>query len=214
MFNLENCKEFYNPDVPNSYRKSWYIFVFKFLVCVNSDFLKSLQGSQVKEENNMFNYISVSDEAFARWALEVKYLEVKLVLGNNEEKKKFKKPQGPHKSIQYSSRYAVIYKEVLDGRSITTNAWNDYFWAFFKYYNPTLFHENSSISIASMNKARYNDIPTLDNHRLIQPITKTNNITLNEDEMKDETFDGVVETNQIAFNEDEIKEAAKAAVNV
>lgn len=214
MFNLEHCKEFYNPYVPANYRKSWYLFVFKFLVCVNGDFLKSLQGSQVKEEKNIFSFISVSDEAFARWALEVKYQEVKLGLGNNEEKKKFKKPPGPHKSIKYSSRYSVIYKEVLDGRTITTNAWNDFFWAFFKYHNPTLFHENSSISAASMVRARNNATPTLDNDRLIQPITKTNHITLNEDEMKEEASDAVVETNHIAYNEDEIKEAAKDAVVV
>jgi hypothetical protein len=189
MFNLEDCNEFYNPEVPKRYRKSWYIFVYKFLICVNGDLLKSLQGSQVKEQKNIFNYVSVSDEAFTRWVLEIRLQKVKFEMQHEDSgKKAFQKPSGPHASLMYSSRYSEIYSQVLEGRKITTNDWNDIFWSYFKIYNKELFQENSTISHDSMARAHQNATPMLDDDRLIQAIVKTNTVnpkfTLDDDEIQ------------------------------
>ena len=54
MFNIEDAAEFYDPKVPIKHRQAWYLFVYKFLICVNGDLLKSIQGSQVKEQKIFF----------------------------------------------------------------------------------------------------------------------------------------------------------------
>jgi hypothetical protein len=192
MFNLEDARHFYKVGVPRDYRKAWYLFVYKFLICVNGDLLKSIQGSQAKEQKNIFNFVTVSDEAFARWVLEIKYIQVIKNLNNPVVVKKgFQKPSGPHASLQFSSRYSEIYKEVLDGRIKTRNDWNDIFWAYFKANHPLLFKENCTITHENMARATQNSFPELDDDQVVQPVTKTNQTSslLDEDEMEDATVD-------------------------
>ena len=73
MFQIDDTKKFYSKEVTKEIRLSWYIFAYKFLICVNSDWLKALSGNKAKLMVNMFKLVSVSDEAFTRWVLEVKY---------------------------------------------------------------------------------------------------------------------------------------------
>jgi hypothetical protein len=93
MFNIEESKHFYDKNVPKHCRKAWYLFVYKFLICVNGDLLKSLTGPQVKEQKNIFNYVSVSDEAFTRWVLEIKFQKVQHEVFNPTSEKKISKNQ-------------------------------------------------------------------------------------------------------------------------
>ena len=173
MFDLEQTSRFYDPKVPKDVRKAWYLFVYKFLICVNGDLLKSLQGSQAKEQKNIFSYVSVSDEAFVRWVLEIKYREVSAEAFNPQnEPKTFQKPKGQHDSLMYASRYYEIYTEVLEGRKITRNDWNDVFWVYYKVNHAILFRENSIISQESL--ARASQIPAMDDERLVQAVTLTN----------------------------------------
>ena len=188
MFDLEQTSQFYDPKVPKGARKPWYLFVFKFLICVNGDLLKSLQGSQAKEQKNIFNYVSVSDEAFVRWVLEIKYREVSAESYNPQnESKTFQKPKGKHDSLIYASRYYEIYTEVLEGRKVTRNDWNDVFWVYYKANHAILFRENSIISQESL--ARASQIPAMDDERLVQAPTLTNAsnplLALDDDEINE-----------------------------
>lgn len=193
MFNIENASEFYDAKVPRDHRQAWYLFVYKFLVCVNGDLLKSIQGSKVKEQKNIFQDVSVSDEAFTRWVIEVKYKKVMSEVENPEnietkKKKNFKKPPGQHASIMYSSRYAAIHAEVLKGRKTTRNDWNDVFWNYYKAFHPDLFQERSIITQANLSRERLDDIPLEDDDQLVQATTITNNsnpvASLTEEELK------------------------------
>ena len=193
MFNIENAKYFYDPKVPRDHRQAWYLFVYKFLVCVNGDLLKSIQGSKVKEQKNIFQDVSVSDEAFTRWVIEIKYKKVKYEVENPENidmknKKHFKKPPGQHASIMYSSRYAVIHAEVLQGRKTTRNDWNDVFWNYYKAFHPDLFQERSIITQANLTRERLDETPLDDDDQLVQATTITNNsnpvASLTEEELQ------------------------------
>lgn len=177
MFNIEKAAEFYDPKVPRDHRKAWYLFVYKFLVCVNGDLLKSVQGSKVKEQKNIFQDVSVSDEAFTRWVIEIKIKKVKYEIENPEmmKKRNFKKPPGQHASIMFSSRYAVIHAEVLQGRKTTRNDWNDVFWNYYKAFHPELFQERSIITHANMTKEHFDETPLEDDDHLVQATTITNN---------------------------------------
>ena len=175
MINPEDATHFYDIDVPKQYRKPWYLFVFKFLICVNGDLLKSFQGSQVKEQKNIFSFVSVSDEAFTRWVIEVKLFKVIAEVKNtNCNKPQFQKPKGQHDSLMFSARYCDIYKEVLQGRTVSRNDWNDIFWLYFKLNHPILFRENSTITQDTL--ARSNQIPviTMDDDRMVQQVAVTN----------------------------------------
>lgn len=177
MFNIENASEFYDPKVPITHRQDWYLFVYKFLICVNGDLLKSIQGSHVREQKNIFQDVSVSDEAFTRWVIEIKYKKVKSEIENPEMvgKKNFKKPPGQHASIMFSSRYAVIHAEVLKGRITSRNSWNDVFWNYYKAYHPEIFQEKSIITQTNMNREHLEENPAEDDDHLVEAATITNN---------------------------------------
>ena len=190
MFNIENAAHFYDPTVPRVHRQAWYLFVYKFLVCVNGGLLKSIQGNKVKEQRNIFQDVSVSDEAFTRWVIEVKYKKIKSEVENPEaiNKKKFKKPPGQHASLMFSSRYAVIHAEVLKGRKTTRNDWNDVFWNYYKAFHPEIFQERSIITQANMTREHLDETPVEDDDQLVQAPTITNNsnpvASLTEEELK------------------------------
>ena len=73
-----------------------------------------------------------------------------------------------------SAQYCDIYDEVLKGRTVARNDWNDIFWVYFKLNHPILFRENSTITQDTL--ARSNQIPTpmMDDYRLVQQVTMTN----------------------------------------
>ena len=134
MFPLEIMNKFYDDTIPQEARAPWYIFVYKFVVCVNSELLRAISGAQAKEQRNIFNYITISDEAFARWVLETKYLKVQAEVATGESTKKvFQKPSGAHDSNRYSSRYNEIHKLVREGRSVSKNKWNHLFGNILSY---------------------------------------------------------------------------------
>ena len=193
MINPEDATNYYKISVPREYRKSWYLFVFKFLICVNGALLKSLQGPQVKEQKNIFNFVSVSDEAFTRWVLEVKLLKVLAEVNNtNLQKAPFQKPKGQHDSLLFSARYCDIYKEVLVGRTVTRNDWNDIFWVYFKLNHPILFKENSTITQDTLARSNHTSIPMMDDDQMVQQISITNTFNPLLDVDDDEKNNAVV----------------------
>jgi hypothetical protein len=175
MINPEDASHFYDVDVPREYRKPWYLFVFKFLICVNGDLLKSFQGSQVKEQKNIFSFVSVSDEAFTRWVIEVKLFKTIAEVNNtNFNKPHFQKPKGQHDSLMFSARYCDIYKEVLEVLTLSRHDWNDIFWLYFKLNHPILFKENSTITQDTLARSNQISVITMDDDRMVQQITLTN----------------------------------------
>lgn len=163
MFPLEIMNKFYDDTIPQEARAPWYIFVYKFVVCVNSELLRAISGAQAKEQRNIFNYITISDEAFARWVLETKYLKVQAEVATGESTKKvFQKPSGAHDSNRYSSRYNEIHKLVREGRSVSKNKWNNLFWKYFKLQHKILFQEKTTITYEHMAAAKRDEKPEED----------------------------------------------------
>ena len=163
MFPLEIMNKFYDDTIPEEARAPWYIFVYKFVVCVNSELLRAISGAQAKEQRNIFNYITISDEAFARWVLETKYLKVQAEVARGESTKKaFQKPSGAHDSNRYSSRYNEIHKLVREGRSVSKNKWNNLFWKYFKLQHKILFQEKTTITYEHMAAAKRDEKPEED----------------------------------------------------
>lgn len=124
---------------------------------MNGDWLKSCNPANARNQVYMYRYITVSDEAFVRWVLEVK--KSKLL----EEKKQGwqvvpsggkvkKKPNGIHDSRQFSQRYAEIHFEVHNKReSLNADQWNDIFWTTFRLVKPLYFADPSSVTSESLN---------------------------------------------------------------
>jgi hypothetical protein len=175
LFNLEIASQFYLEDekLPMNIRKAWYVFANRFLPCVNGEWLKCLTGVRVKSRINMFTYISVSDEAFARWVLEVKHQKIMEEQENGfDVEKKFEKPKGAHDSNKFLSRYNEIHAEVKAGRTDhNKNIYNNWFWTYFKLHNSRLFQETSKITKNDMDNSKVVAHATID--ELIAPSATT-----------------------------------------
>ena len=153
MFNFEEMSHFYDEKYFGNIdtRRAWYIFCYKFLSCVNGEWLKSINPTNARNQVNLFRYITVSDEAFVRWVLEVKM--PKLL---QEQKEGWpgtnggKKPNGMHDSRQYSQRYAEIHYQVKQFRSSkTAEEWNNLFWSIYRFIHPSYFTDPTSVVINS-----------------------------------------------------------------
>jgi hypothetical protein len=147
LFNIDHTNEFYheNDDLPRHVRFSWYMFAYRFLPCVNSDWLKCISGSQAKHCINMFKYITVSDEAFVRWVIECKKDKLEAEFNDPSKKyidRKFEKPKGSHDSNKYLVRYNEIYEQVKRLRNDRNRSiYNNWFWTYFKKSNQQYFQE-------------------------------------------------------------------------
>jgi hypothetical protein len=149
MFDVNEMNHFYDKDYfrNNSTRLAWYVFCYKFLTCVNSDWLKSIHSANAKNQVNMFRYITVSDEALVRWTLEIKTDKLLAEEKNGwQEKNGGKKPNGMHDSRQFSPQYAKIHQQVKESRSCqAAEEWNNLFWSMYKHIHPKFFEDRSSI---------------------------------------------------------------------
>ena len=157
MFDFTEIDHFYHDehfDSPKT-RFVWFVYCYKFLSCVNSDWLKSVNPSNARNQVNMFRFITVSDEAFVRWVLEVKknkLLEEKRLGDSATKSIGKKKPNGMHDSRQFSHLYAEIHSDVKKRRSnIDTNNWNNLFWSLFEAVKPKYFVDPSSLVCESIN---------------------------------------------------------------
>jgi hypothetical protein len=97
---------------------------------------------------NIFRFVTVSDEAFVRWTLEIK--RPKLLEEENNGwplPNGGRKPPGMHDSRQYSQRYAAIHQEIKKLRT-TQNVqnWNNLFWSMYRYVQPKFFEDPSSLT--------------------------------------------------------------------
>jgi hypothetical protein len=149
MLDFDEIEHFYDVNyfTNNKTRTAWYIFCFKFLTCVNGEWLKSLNAVNARNQVNMYRFVTVSDEAFVRWVLEVKKpkLQREEKLGWPDSNKR-RKPNGIHDSRQYSHRYAVIHQEVKEHRNgKIVQDWNNLFWSMYRYIHPKLFADPSSV---------------------------------------------------------------------
>ena len=194
MFTVVITENFYDPKIPVEARAPWYIFVYKFLVCLNGDLLKAISGAQAKEQRNIFNYITISDEAFATWVLEIRYLKVVEDMNNNSGKNPvFKKPTGQHDSNRYSSRYSEIHREVREGREITKNRWNDLFWYYFKIQNKILFLKKSIITHENMAASKRNEQPLEDEDYITSQVLVETTKPFEDDEEDEDAIINLIE---------------------
>lgn len=74
MFDFDEIEHFYCDDYFESppTRLAWFLYCYKFLTCVNGDWLRAINPAKARNQINLHRYITVSDEAFVRWVLEVK----------------------------------------------------------------------------------------------------------------------------------------------
>jgi hypothetical protein len=156
MFDVDEMEHFYHDeyfDSPKT-RMAWFLYCYKFLTCVNGDWLKSVNPSKARNQINMFRYVTVSDEAFVRWVLEVKMSKLlhEKMHGFPVASSGRKKPNGMHDSRQFSHRYAEIHSEVKKGRSNSgSHQWNNLFWSIYRIVKKQLFIDPSSIACESVN---------------------------------------------------------------
>jgi hypothetical protein len=224
LFSLEDAKHFYmnTEKLPKEVRRAWFLFAHRFLPCVNSDWLRSLSGTKVKSRVNMFQFISVSDEAFVRWVLEVKYKRIKEEIDNGYEiDSKFVKPKGAHDSNRYLSRYNEIHAEVKAGRSKENQViYNNWFWTYFKLHYKILFQDNSKISIEDIAASKHVALAGIDD--IVPSSAKTTTYEVDENELESETKENcenginnnpeVIATSQNDEDEQEIVKATKIEV--
>ena len=115
-----------------------------------------INPANARNQINVHRYITVSDEAFVRWVLQVKknkLLEEKHQSWPIASAGGKKKPNGMHDSRQFSHIYAEIHSEVKKRRSLSSisNQWNNLFWSIYMFVKPKFFVDPSSVACESLN---------------------------------------------------------------
>lgn len=158
MFDFDEIEHFYCDDYFESppTRRAWFSYCYKFLTCVNGDWLRAINPAKARNQINLHRYITVSDEAFVRWVLDVKknkLLEEKRQGWPSASAGGKKKPNGMHDSRQFSHLYAEIHSEVKKRRSHSSisHKWNNLFWSIYMAIKPKLFVDPSSVACESLN---------------------------------------------------------------
>ena len=193
MFDFNEIEHFYRDEYFDSgdTRKAWYLYCYKFLTCVNGDWLKSVNPSNARNQVHMFRYVTVSDEAFVRWVLEVK--KVKLFdekLHGWPVASGGKKPNGMHDSRQFSLRYAEIHSEVKKRRSDNnSHQWNNLFWSIYRLVQPKFFVDPTSLTSESLSGTMKVHIPDEDDYEPENQRVDTIIIFNQEDEDKSKYLD-------------------------
>jgi hypothetical protein len=146
MFEPSLMNKFYTGEPCDDWAvaKAWFSFCCRFLICVNGKWLQAISKSNVLKYKNMYLFISISDEAFTRWCIEIKTQQ--LINEKNtgrpekEVNKGSKKPNGSHDSNKYSQRYAEIYYNVKKQREKNEHhKWNNMFWTLYRLVKPDFF---------------------------------------------------------------------------
>ena len=149
MFNLDEMDHFYDDEYFHNIatRQAWYVYCYKFLTCVNGEWLKSVKATHARYQVNLFRYVTVSDEAYVRWVLEVKKPKlIKEQLKGWPSNSGGRKPNGTHDSRQFFPRYAEIHYEVKKKRSYpNSHNWNNLFWSMYRIIHPKLFLDPLSL---------------------------------------------------------------------
>ena len=158
MFDFDEIEHFYRDEYFDSQptRLAWFLYCYKFLTCVNGEWLRAINPANARNQINVHRYITVSDEAFVRWVLQVKknkLLEEKHQSWPIASAGGKKKPNGMHDSRQFSHIYAEIHSEVKKRRSFSSisNQWNNLFWSIYMFVKPKFFVDPSSVACESLN---------------------------------------------------------------
>lgn len=150
MFDFAEIEHFYRDEYFNSPKTqmAWFLYCYKFLTCVNGNWLKSVNPSNARNQVDMFLYLTVSDEALVRWVLELKVNKLldEKIHGCPVGSVGKKKPNGMHDSRNFFYRYEEILEEVERRKSkIDPNQWNNLFWSIYRKREPKLFGNPSSV---------------------------------------------------------------------
>ena len=195
MFDFNEIDHFYRDEYFESQptRLAWFIYCYKFLPCVNGEWLRAINPANARNQVNLLRYITVSDEAFVRWVLEVKkskLLEEKRqgwpiasAVGNK------RKPNGMHESRQFSHLYAEIHSEVKKRRSVSSShQWNNLFWSIYMVVKPKFFVDPSSVTCESLNGIIKVHVPDEDEYEPENQKADTIIININQDDTKNSNY--------------------------
>jgi hypothetical protein len=195
MFDFDEIEHFYRDEYFDSQptRLAWFLYCYKFLTCVNGEWLRAINPANARNQINVHRYITVSDEAFVRWVLQVK--KNKLL----EEKRQCwpiastggkKKPNGMHDSRQFSHIYAEIHSEVKKRRSLSSisHQWNNLFWSIYIIVKPKFFVDPSSVTCESLNGIIKVDAPDEDEYEPENQKKDTICFGINQDDKKNTNY--------------------------
>jgi hypothetical protein len=147
------CNNIDNLIDKESIRNAWYIFVFKLLPLVNEEWCKVLKDNHIQSKPNIYEYTSLSDEAFIRWVIHCKHAklleEEKNGWPEKDADKKGKKG-GPHESRINMDIYCKEIKNTKLSFSVLPvrdevklkeiqTKWNSIFWEEMVLRNPEKF---------------------------------------------------------------------------
>ena len=195
MFDFDEIEHFYRDEYFDSQptRQAWFIYCYKFLACVNGEWLRNINPANARNQINLHRHITVSDEAFVRWVIQVK--KNKLL----EEKRQGwtiasaggkKKPNGMHDSRQFSHIYAEIHSEVKKRRSLSSisHQWNNLFWSIYIVVKPKFFVDPSSVTCESLNGIIKVDAPEEDEYEPENQKEDTICFGINQDDNKNTNY--------------------------
>lgn len=129
LFDLSLISKFRDPEYENDeeVKYAWFVYCYEIMRCVSLNWKKHTSAHTIKNRPKLDRVITLSDEAFGRFVLNVKVPEY---FTSKETGIPAKKKKGPQDTKVKMQCYSIIYAEVKKSRQDKKimKKWNSIFW--------------------------------------------------------------------------------------
>jgi hypothetical protein len=149
FYNL--LKNVYNADSINdmNVRKAWYIFGLHFLPLVSKEWKECLHSSRLRNKPLIYDVITTSDEALARWFIDLWAPKIKFEADKGWPQAKKSYGEGEQEIKARQNDYVHIHQQIKNFKCHQHYdilfTWNTIFWDEVVSNNPSAFEEKVEI---------------------------------------------------------------------
>jgi hypothetical protein len=136
---------------------AWFKYVYLFLPLVSKQWKDCVSGIRVKNQQIIFQIITVSDEALIQWLIELWFPRLDLKKNLNWPKEGKSTGKGKHDIKEKRNEYAIIHSKLDNVRTKIENIllWNKKFWDMLSERKSELFEKKN---IDRPNRSLYKDM--------------------------------------------------------
>jgi hypothetical protein len=148
MFKKDMIIHFYDPNYISNddVMDAWFKYVYLFLPIVSKQWKDCVSANKIKNQQIIFQYNTVSDEALVLWFIEILMpkLELKEQLHWPEEERS--NGIGKHDIKNKRNEYAIIHNKLEIARNDIKNVllWNEKFWEMLSERKSDLFEDKKN----------------------------------------------------------------------
>jgi hypothetical protein len=161
----------FKPDIMNQFydeafvndsctREAWYIYCYYVLRKVSSVWNTLLSKKNIKQQANIFEHITISDETLVRW-----FIKLDNMCNSKNDNELVQLPGKTLKKTKASISYLHLYKKEYHSiqcsraNKLCCETWNTVFWEECQIYNKSLFEQNKRMRKQYANKSPFSDLP-------------------------------------------------------